>query len=140
MLHWSSALKVLLVTNDPRGLDESLWDAKSALIFSGRLVTWPPCIADRACSKKRTCTTTLNGSNSFCAAWVQASIDNFLQSRTRHRSFLSVLLSSRCPWMFTHTINSVLNHAVYKFVVLQYSCAPSRHETLVNSYCQIKIN
>lgn len=89
-LHWSSAPLVIC-------LDDSLCAARSALILLGRLATCPPAGAARAWSKKRTCTTTLSGSNSFCAACVQASADNFLQSRTRHMRFLSLLLSSGCP-------------------------------------------
>lgn len=66
----------------------------NALILLGKSVTLPPAAAALACSKKRTWTTTLRGSSSFCAACMQASTDSFLQSRIRHSLFLSLLLSS----------------------------------------------
>lgn len=97
MLHWSSAGPVALVLNDAViGLLGSPFDVRSALMLLGMSVTRPPDVVALACSKKRTCTTTLNGSRSFWAACVQASIDNFLQSRIRHKFFLSLLLRSGC--------------------------------------------
>lgn len=42
-----------------------------------------------SCSKKRTCTTTRNGSLSFWAAWVHASRESFWQSNSRQNCSLS---------------------------------------------------
>ncbi|MFS8029170.1 hypothetical protein Hanom_Chr16g01519191 [Helianthus anomalus] len=61
-------------------------------------------MAARACSKKRTCTTTRNGRSSFWAACMHTSIDNFLQSSVRQRRFLSVLLRFGCDCTITRSV------------------------------------
>jgi len=96
-LHWSSAGMLVVVLNVVVGLEGSiLCAASSALMLLGSSVTLPLPMAALACSKKRTCTTTLSGSNSFCAACMQASTDSFLQSRVLHSRFLSLLFRSGC--------------------------------------------
>ena len=58
-------------------------------------------IAARACSTKRICTITLSGSSWFCAAFLLASTDSFLQSKILHNLFLSIL--SIFWWTWKHT-------------------------------------
>jgi len=100
-LQLSSAWILVVVLNGAVCFDGSMpWAVSNALMLLGMSVTLPPAAAARACSKKRTCTTTLRGSNSFCAACMQASTDNFLQSRIRHNLFLSFLFSSGCAYIF----------------------------------------
>ena len=53
-------------------------------------------VRSRSCSKKRTCTITLSGNLSFCAAWVLASNESFWQFMSLQNCSLSELMSQGC--------------------------------------------
>lgn len=71
------------------------------------------------CSEKRTCTTILSGSRSFCAACMQASIESFWQSITRQSRFLSCSESVGWAWKYDCAIKlSTKTELFLKFLYL----------------------
>lgn len=119
--HRSSGCGVLVeVVSETVGLGAVPLVANSALMLFGITGRWPPATAARVCSQKRTCTTTRNGSNSFCAACMHASRDSFLQSSVRQSCFLSLLFRSGWAWLTkkSKNLNSKSHNRMNKIISL----------------------